>query len=103
MNMSDHTEDETKRILIRSTYGKTHKQPQINCPTSQCNLRPDIAIGTTARANPIPEINPKANFASVTLVFLEDWQNGRLNSDEVCETLLAASVARGLITSKNKP
>jgi hypothetical protein len=78
MNMSNHTEDETKKILVSSTYGTTH-------------------------ANPAPEVSPKANFASVTLVFLEDWQNGRLNSDEVCETLLAAAVARSLIKNERLP
>ncbi len=52
---------------------------------------------------PIKEISPRANLASVTLVFLEDWHNGRLSSDEVCETLFAAAITRGLITPKKTP
>jgi hypothetical protein len=43
------------------------------------------------------EVSPKANFACVVLVFLEDWQAGRLTADEVCDTLTAAAVTRKLL------
>jgi hypothetical protein len=92
MNMSNRTEDETKKIITSAVHGHP----------SHCEHRPDIAIGTTTHAAPTPKVSPRENFACVTLVFLEDWQNGRLNSDEVCETLLAAAVARNLITAKSK-
>jgi hypothetical protein len=47
--------------------------------------------------NPSPRADPKTTFACVTLVFLEDWRDKRLTADEVCETLLAAAVARGIL------
>jgi hypothetical protein len=66
--MSSEQDDRAKKIVASSTYGKTS-----------------------------PEVSPRANFACVTLVFLEDWQAGRLAAGEVCETLLAAAVARKLL------
>jgi hypothetical protein len=84
------------------------------CP--HCQVRgphkpgcPQIQTVLETHKSPIPEVSPKANFACVTLVFLEDWQAGRLTSDEVCETLLAAAIARGHVggtvshTKKTKP
>ena len=41
------------------------------------------------------------SFAHVACVFLQDWCAGRLTAEEVCNTLWAAAVARGL--NKEQP
>ena len=42
------------------------------------------------------ETTPGESFAHVACVFLADWKAGRLTAEEVCDTLWAAAVARGL-------
>ena len=42
------------------------------------------------------DTTPGESFAHVACVFLQDWRAGRLTGDEVCDTLWAAAVARGL-------
>lgn len=60
---------ETVRKLLNSTYGKS--------------LDSSVA-----------EIY--ATFAHTAVVSLEDWRDKRLTAEEVCETLLAAAIARNL-------
>jgi hypothetical protein len=43
---------------------------------------------------PSPLDNNTASFAHTVVVFLEDYRDKRLTADEVCDTLLAAAVAR---------
>ena len=42
------------------------------------------------------ETTPGESFAHVACVFLQDWRAHRLTAEEVCNTLWAAAVARGL-------
>ena len=47
------------------------------------------------------ETTSAESFAHVACVFLQDWRAHRLTAEEVCDTLWAAAVARGL--NKEQP
>jgi len=113
----DSTHARATKIAASSTYGKTcptRPTPQhttdfcpscgipngchvSGCPLSDSSETKKPTANSHASEKPSREVSPRANFACVTLVFLEDWQAGRLTSDEVCETLLAAAVARRIL------
>ena len=56
----------------------------------------------TPRSKPRYSLNPedakRVAFSRVVVLFLEDWRSGRVTAEEACETLLAAALARGIIT-----
>jgi hypothetical protein len=82
------------RVATGATYGKpTPRHSRV----SEMLSREDEFDSAHAQGNHTPEVSPRANLTCVTLVFLKDWQAGRLTADEVCETLLAAAVTRGLL------
>jgi hypothetical protein len=63
----------TSKLLLSSTYGKT-----------------------------APTVIEMASFAHTVVVFLEDFRDGRLTADEVCDTLLAAAIARNFVKPAGK-
>jgi hypothetical protein len=92
---------QTARVAADTSYGKTLPE---HSRVSEMLAREDELDSAHAResqprtdGNRAPEVSPRANLACVTLVFLEDWQAGHLTADEVCETLLAAAITRGLL------
>jgi hypothetical protein len=42
----------------------------------------------------------RETFTNVVVLFLQDWQAGRVTADELCQTLLAAARARGIARLK---
>ena len=84
-----------KKTLRTTTCGKSSEMPE-----QEKELDSSLPRKLASDERIHVATSPRSNFACVTLVFLEDWRDGRLSAEEVCETLLAASYARGLISPK---
>jgi hypothetical protein len=70
-------------------------------PELEAAARKLLADGTYGK--PAPLVDKMTSFAHTVVVFLEDFRDGRLTSDEVCDTLLAAAISRNFVKPTNKP